>query len=164
MDGKRTDLVLAAGTYNATVQDAEGTYYVGPKACISLKVIVPNFAQPNALVGKVQTSDCGIYVPFAPDRPVWIFRPIKPAKVLNWDVAGSEPEAEPASDYGKQQFVVTTALQNSPTAGPVAAGVGAALGMAIAEALVDQDKIIYQRIFFYPTKTVHDLDQHITRM
>jgi len=70
----RFERALAAGTYHAVSEDAAGVFFLGPRACYSVKVLDPGSALREELRGKVWTTmDCGIYLPNDASAPAKIY-------------------------------------------------------------------------------------------
>lgn len=135
----KLEFALVPGRYKATREDAQGTYFAGPKDCFKKKLLVPNI-WIDGPVGKWQTTDCGIYVPFAASSSAWIFRIFDVASYA-WRVEGDEKSLTSANTVDSLVGVMPAIQPTLASAGPGAGSLGVGIGFAVATALAGKDTI-----------------------
>ena len=70
----RFERALAAGTYHAIREDADGVFFHGSGSCYSVKVLDPGSALEEELRGRIWTTmECGIYLPNDADLPAKVY-------------------------------------------------------------------------------------------
>ncbi|QJR11001.1 hypothetical protein DSM104443_02071 [Usitatibacter rugosus] len=139
------DFVLAAGIYQPAKQDREGTYYHGPRGCLS-NVLVGDgkghryteeekakWPDPKAAFQKAY-FDCGVYVPHDGAKPVYIYIVMNSAQK---NVAASAEEIAAMSLVGVS---ITQSIPQVASASPLTAGLGTGLGMALVTGMMELER------------------------
>lgn len=131
---------LIAGTYQATGEDKDGTYFLGGRGCLQAIVLKAGWDLKESAVGKPTQSSCGIYVPSNPNDPPKVF-----VVVGNPDASTSRTAQRATSaDRVADDIAQRTSLRD-PVTGAAAAG----LASGFIQAMIDAERGNYHVL---PTK------------
>lgn len=134
VSGAKHQYIVVAGTYSSVGEDAEGTYYLGPQACLQLKVLETGWGLPSDLKGKTtNTFDCGVFLPRNESLPARLF-------VVQGSVRSATTAQAGSGNSAVATGAVVAGTSTNPNIAPVQAGVGTGIGMGIVGGLIELDR------------------------
>lgn len=140
---------LAAGRYRGRYADADGTYYGGPAFCMQKEVVSSNIPE-TFRVGRVDSYECGIYVPHTASGvpKVYFFNP----------GGGHDGAARAVPGSGRENDRITETAVATATATPgatplqsgIGAGIGAGIGGMVNDAMIEARRVNIQFLAYQP--------------
>jgi hypothetical protein len=138
--GVTADRTLLPGEYHAALENADGTFYAGPGACLLSRYGSDGAPYPQR---------CGIFIPFNESAAPRVY--LSRYKVGEAGAQGAvDTTANAATTVGTYANTIAT---------PAAAGVGAGLGMVIVGAIIEagaDEEAIRNNVFFDDPQPVED--------